>query len=88
VTVDGKDAVNAEADVNFEDDDEDGAAERLGLEVASLLREQGAQNLLDRMKEAKERMEKATDVGDKDTEKTAVELLSLPIFKEASVNGN
>jgi hydroxymethylbilane synthase len=88
VTVDGEEAVNGEGEITFEDDDEDGAADQLGTQVAHLLIDRGAQKLLDKMRAQKERVEKVADVGDDASEKTVVEMPPLSILKEPDVNGS
>jgi len=88
VTVDGENAVHGEGSVIFEgDNDEDSAANGLGLKVAKDLLSRGAQKLLDAIRFQKEdHLENGTDVVGNDgiSEKTAVDIPPLPIFKEAS----
>lgn len=76
-TVDGGKAVHGEGNVMFEGEDEDSAAERLGIDVAKDLLSQGAQELLDTIRMQKEEhLENGTDIAgnDKDSEKTVVDL--------------
>ena len=87
VTVDGENAIHGEGNVTFKDDDEDGAANGLGLEVAKDLLSRGAHKLLDAIRfQKEEHLDKGTDVvgNDNASEKTAVELPPLPIFKEVA----
>lgn len=85
VTVDGQNAIHGEDDITFEDEDEDSAAETLGMRVAQDLLNRGAQKLLDAIRfEKEEHIEKGEDVvGNDDVEgKTVVgELPPLPFLK-------
>jgi hydroxymethylbilane synthase len=85
VTVDGHNAIHGEDDITFEDEDEDSAAETLGMRVAQDLLDRGAQKLLDAIRfEKEEHIEKGEDVvGNDDVEgKTVVgELPPLPFLK-------
>ena len=87
VTVDGENAVHGEGNVTFvEDENEDAAADRLGLQVAKELLGRGAQKLLDAIRFLKEEhLEKRTDVvGNDDAtgEYTAVEMQPVEHLKE------
>jgi hypothetical protein len=94
VTVDGEQAINGEGSVTFgEGEEEDDAAERLGLEVASNMKAAGAQDLLESIRlEKEEHLEKGTDVIGNDEppaasvdndvgEKTVVESDLPPVLK-------
>lgn len=74
VTVDGENAVHGEAEVTFEDDDEDGAADRLGIQVAKNLLSRGAQKLLDAIRfQKEEQLENGDVVGNDEDAKTIVD---------------
>ena len=91
VTVDGENAIHGEGKVTFDNKDEDGAADRLGMEVARDLLSRGAQKLLDAIRFQKEdHLDKGTDVvgNDDASEKTAVELPPLPFLKDKTVESN
>lgn len=85
VAVDGENAIHGEADVTFENDDEDAAADGLGVKVARDLLDRGAQKVLDAIRVQKEdHLEKDTENTDKKNlpETTTAELPPLPIFKD------
>lgn len=99
VTVDGDQAINGEGSVTFrEGEEEDDAAERLGLEVASDMKAAGAQDLLESIRlEKEEHLEKGTDVigndeppaasvDNDDGEKTVVESDLPPVLKALAAN--
>lgn len=87
VTVDGENAVQGEGKVTFEDGDEDGAAEELGLRVARELLGRGAQKLLDAIRFQKEdHLEKGTDVVSNDdvvSDQTVVEIAPTQAKRES-----
>jgi hydroxymethylbilane synthase len=101
VTVDGSQAINGEGSVTFgeiEGEEDDDAAERLGLKVASDMKAAGAQDLLEAIRlEKEEHLEKGTDVigndetpasrNNDDGEKTVVESDLPPILKVLTSNG-
>ena len=89
VTVDGENAIHSEGNVTFDNEDEDGAADRLGIEVARDLLSRGAQKLLNAIRFQKEdHLDKGTDVvgNDDASEKTTVELPPLPFLKDKTVD--
>ena len=91
VTVDGLNAIHSDGDITFDDDDEDGAAEKLGLRVAQNLLDRGAQKLLDAIRfEKEDNLEKGADVVGNDDDasvKTALDLPPLAVLKDpAAVN--
>jgi hydroxymethylbilane synthase len=92
VTVDGERAVHGEGRVTFEEvEEEDAAADKLGLQVAGDLLGRGAQKLLDAIRFQKEdHLEKGTDVVGNDdavSEQTAVEISSAKPLKENEQKG-
>ena len=91
VTVDGESAIHGEGNVTFDNEDEDDAADRLGVEVARDLLGRGAQRLLDVIRFQKDdHLDKGTDVvgNDEPSEKTAAKLPPLPFPKDVAVESN
>lgn len=87
VTVDGENAINGEADVDFEDEDEDAAAEKLGTQVAKDMLARGAQKLLDAIRfQKEEHLEKGEDVVGNDEAETIVDPAAVTVVSATDVN--
>jgi hypothetical protein len=101
VTVDGSQAINGEGSVIFgqiEGEEDDDAAERLGLQVATDMKAVGAEDLLETIQlEKEEHLKEGTDVvgndrppvasTEDDGEKTVVESDYPPVLKVLAANG-
>jgi len=88
VTVDGEKAIHGEAEVTFENKDEDAAAEKLGIQVAKDMLSRGAQKLLDSIRfQKEEHLEKGEDVvGNDEDAKTIVDSEAVTVPSATDVN--